>query len=352
MVGSSSDPDGVEEGPDGFRYKPDGLTKQSFSITTSTGQHLHLISYFARSDPSAQTFKQPSLDPALANVRPTKGMYPESAMSDLQTAVGTIQGTAAAFAYSQSQHQPPLYGPPYSLNYVYENASNAYMTGASHSDYGSHDPRSHGGSYAVQPLSGPPPFHHAQVLQNGGQNVATQERDTKLNGHAPPPMVWYNNGYDISGPSTELKPSVITDFADSRCRYPSSSTAPSPGSDEKSQDVSPHTPSHPAAAVPGASVVDMDLVAVADSRQDDYALASPTANLSIEAIIHRDRGEAGPATASGTRYCKHVDRADSKSPSVPGRVPLSAQEIFKEKLGFAEDKRVLRQLDTNAFSVK
>ncbi|KAK2873424.1 cAMP-independent regulatory protein pac2, partial [Arthroderma sp. PD_2] len=38
--------EGGEEGPDGYRYKPDGLMKQSFSITTSTGQHLHLISYY------------------------------------------------------------------------------------------------------------------------------------------------------------------------------------------------------------------------------------------------------------------------------------------------------------------
>ncbi|KAF2772484.1 hypothetical protein EJ03DRAFT_256329, partial [Teratosphaeria nubilosa] len=28
-------------GPDGYRYKPDGLMKQSFSITTNGGQHLH-----------------------------------------------------------------------------------------------------------------------------------------------------------------------------------------------------------------------------------------------------------------------------------------------------------------------
>ncbi|KAF2455343.1 gluconate transport inducer 1/Pac2, partial [Lineolata rhizophorae] len=30
-----------EDGPDGYRYKTDGLVKQSFSITTSDGRHLH-----------------------------------------------------------------------------------------------------------------------------------------------------------------------------------------------------------------------------------------------------------------------------------------------------------------------
>ena len=29
-----------DDGPDGYRYKPDGLMKQSFSITTQSGQHL------------------------------------------------------------------------------------------------------------------------------------------------------------------------------------------------------------------------------------------------------------------------------------------------------------------------
>ena len=35
--GSEEDLDDTE--PDGYRYKPDGLMKQSFSITTSAGQH-------------------------------------------------------------------------------------------------------------------------------------------------------------------------------------------------------------------------------------------------------------------------------------------------------------------------
>ena len=42
--------DSEGEGPDGYRYKPDGLMKQSFSITTQSGQHLHLISYYSRSN--------------------------------------------------------------------------------------------------------------------------------------------------------------------------------------------------------------------------------------------------------------------------------------------------------------
>lgn len=71
-----------EEGPDGYRYKPDGLMKQSFSLTTSTNQHLHLISYYSRSHPAAQVLRQPSNDPSLASIQIPKGMYPESTISD------------------------------------------------------------------------------------------------------------------------------------------------------------------------------------------------------------------------------------------------------------------------------
>ena len=274
-------------------------------------------------------------------------------MNDLQAAGGTFQGPSAAFACSLARHHPSSYEPPYNLPRGYEETSNGYTIATSHPDNGSRDPRSPSGPFAVQSLSFPLPYRHAQVLQNGFSNGAAQDHGAHVNGHAPPPMVWYNNGYDTMASSMEINPSIITDFADPRySRYPSSSTAPSPGSDEKSQDISPRTPSHSAMAIPGAGAMDMDPAVVADPRQDDYPHASPTANLSIEAIINRDGREAGVATVSDARYRKHIDRADSKSPGISGRVPLSAQEIFKDRLGFAEDKRVLSQLNTNAFSVK
>jgi Gti1/Pac2 family transcription factor len=75
----------AEEGPDGYRYKPDGLMKQSFSITTSQGQHLHLISYYSRASPSSQQLRQPTADPQLSSIQPAKGMYPESTVNDQST---------------------------------------------------------------------------------------------------------------------------------------------------------------------------------------------------------------------------------------------------------------------------
>lgn len=80
--GSDEDLDMDGEGPDGYRYKPDGLMKQSFSITTSTGQHLHLISYYSRPHPNSPELPQPTTDPQLRHIVPVKGMYPESTVHE------------------------------------------------------------------------------------------------------------------------------------------------------------------------------------------------------------------------------------------------------------------------------
>jgi len=90
------------DGPDGYRYKPDGLMKQSFSITTSLGQHLHLISYIARTHPTSSVMPQPTTDPALRSIRPEKGMYPESTMHDVPGAPGTQRSPLAGSPYGTS----------------------------------------------------------------------------------------------------------------------------------------------------------------------------------------------------------------------------------------------------------
>jgi len=84
--------DQSEEGPDGYRYKPDGLMKQSFSITTSSGQHLHLISYFSRTANGSQNLTQPSNDGNLRHIRPEKGMYPESTVQDQNSIPAVTRG--------------------------------------------------------------------------------------------------------------------------------------------------------------------------------------------------------------------------------------------------------------------
>lgn len=107
---SDEDPEGE---PEGYRYKVDGLMKQSFSITTSQGQHLHLISYYSRPHPGAPDLPQPNTDPQLRHIIPAKGMYPESSLHDANPPAltrGPMQ------SYNNSPPEPAGYaygwGPP------------------------------------------------------------------------------------------------------------------------------------------------------------------------------------------------------------------------------------------------
>ncbi|RMZ73729.1 cAMP-independent regulatory pac2 [Pyrenophora seminiperda CCB06] len=98
----SSNGDSEGEGPDGYRYKPDGLMKQSFSITTQSGQHLHLISYYSRSNSNNLT--QPANDAQLRHIRPPKNMYPESAVNETQTVPAVTRGPMPGSPYSAPGH--------------------------------------------------------------------------------------------------------------------------------------------------------------------------------------------------------------------------------------------------------
>ncbi|KAF9940222.1 hypothetical protein BGZ67_008133 [Mortierella alpina] len=62
-------------------YRPNGLLKQSFSITTSDNQKLHLISYYTSEDVASERLcNTPSLDPRFAEIVLPKGIYPEMAV--------------------------------------------------------------------------------------------------------------------------------------------------------------------------------------------------------------------------------------------------------------------------------
>lgn len=117
--GSDEDQDMDGEGPDGYRYKPDGLMKQSFSITTSTGQHLHLISYYSRPQPGQPEMPQPTTDPALRHITPVKGMYPESTVHEGQgPAVTRTPMQQQSYMQSPQPHmQPAPRGPPPGYQY-------------------------------------------------------------------------------------------------------------------------------------------------------------------------------------------------------------------------------------------
>lgn len=93
-----------DDGPEAYRYKPDGLMKQSFSITTASGQHLHLISYYCRPLPGQPDLPQPSTDPTLANIVPAKGMYPESSIGESNQTPALTRTPMQQAPYIMAQH--------------------------------------------------------------------------------------------------------------------------------------------------------------------------------------------------------------------------------------------------------
>jgi hypothetical protein len=63
-------------------FKVNGLIKQSFSITVTTGQRLHLISYHSQN--STNGLQIPINDPTLQSICPRKSFFPRSLVNDLQ----------------------------------------------------------------------------------------------------------------------------------------------------------------------------------------------------------------------------------------------------------------------------
>lgn len=112
--GRTSDEDIDDNEPEGYRYKADGLMKQSFSITTSSGQHLHLISYYARPQPGQPEMQQPTNDASLRNVVPVKGMYPESSMGEANQTPALTRAPMQQPPYMMGHHHPHHpYAPQY-----------------------------------------------------------------------------------------------------------------------------------------------------------------------------------------------------------------------------------------------
>lgn len=111
--GRVSDDDMDDNEPEGYRYKADGLMKQSFSITTSTGQHLHLISYYARPQHGQPEMQQPTNDPALRAIVPVKGMYPESSMGESNQTPALTRAPMQQPYMMAPQHPQQPYAPQY-----------------------------------------------------------------------------------------------------------------------------------------------------------------------------------------------------------------------------------------------
>lgn len=187
--GSDSDLDlAGEDGPDGYRYKPDGLMKQSFSITTSSGNHLHLISYYSRSHPAASGLTSPTSDQALRHIRPVKGMYPESTVHEHQNIPAVTRSPMVSAPYSTvpqmagyARQGPPQWSPHYN-GYgqwppppMQQQQQNSPHYGYQYGGGGHHY---QGG--APPPTNGHSPLSHSQSAQ---QTSTPQPHDPHMSGY-------------------------------------------------------------------------------------------------------------------------------------------------------------------------
>lgn len=362
-----------EEGPDGYRYKPDGLMKQSFSITTSQGQHLHLISYYSRSHPTAQVLRQPSTDPNLASIQPAKGMYPESTINDQSSvpavtrspmvgAPGYVVSPGTPGYHRPSAAHPHAYIPP---GYIPHPAAYIYPISPMHTPPG---------HYALQPYTLPPglpplayspshytpsPHHHLTLSQAPPSSYDQRPlRNSESRSSIPPPLPTTSSGQAPLSPYPTSQPPPVYHPSP-----PAPASAPGPASVPIMAPNPAPAPAPEASAEKAAGPYQIDPRLTApvsggetyappatsrpeepqtESRLSDTITVGASQAPTISSLVHSITTSLPPAEKS--QNGSETDRQGSTSPggTKNGAPP---QDIPSEKLGFREDKRALSKLD-------
>ena len=355
--GSDSDVDmGGDESPEGYRYKPDGLMKQSFSITTSIGNHLHLISYYSRQHPAGQALMQPTNDPALRHIRPQKGMYPESTVHE-QSNIPAV--TRTPMNNAQGPPMAPMAGyprhPPHPLAYAQQSPHNQWPsppTGAITNGYASHYnapstlPPPPPPAYPLQAPIGYGPFMSSipQSLPAAYNGTSTPPTDNNLpRPHAPGHhrSTSSGSGYHqyLPNPSPRIgNANLAPPTAQTSQNNSPSSTPPMSKIDPRLMNPSPLSQHQSLPGLTGGSSTRTPSPAPpkrefsSTPTSKDTAISSASTIPSIGAIMN--------STADGYDARR---RSTSRSPG--GSRRDAPQDIPHEKLGFGEDIRALRVLD-------
>lgn len=393
--GDADDQD-ADEGPDGYRYKPDGLMKQSFSITTNSGQHLHLISYYSRSHPTAQPLKQPSTDPALRTIRPQKGMYPEASVSETPNMPAITRGPMPGSPYAQT-HPHLGMGSPYGhpvhppgLIQLYAPAPGwPGSPGATpppqyaifhphHSPvpiaqfYGHpYHPPPHGPTQFDRP---PPPLTTSALPPPAHGAIAPQP-----NGHAPPPPYLPHYRHPLVGApgspgpahnpygAMEPRPELATAHPSQPppATAPPTTAHPAAANGYAYSHAHPHhkpptpPPSSTAGAVPPSKPLptssipeSLALPSPAPTTTTTNGATTPTKTIpSIGALINGQIPEPPSTGADAKSDQGGGSRAGSRSPSHAAGVGAGAARLpsrdlsFTGASSFGEDTRALRKLD-------
>ena len=342
--GSDSDIDiAGDEGPDGYRYKPDGLMKQSFSITTSTGNHLHLISYYSRAQ-AAQGLMQPTQDPALRHIRPQKGMYPES----------TVENAVPIPAVTRTPMPTPPVAPAQQTS-AYPRPAQALVYGPPPVNHWPSPPPGYA-QYPPSSLPPPPsgyvpgPVQFSQSMPIAAQAaIATSYPSGRMSTppfeNLPRPQASAGHHRSVSSgsyptylPNPSPRPGPASLVSSASTGNSPSSTPPMSKIDPRLVNPSPlsqHT------SLPGTTARETvtrtpsptpkrEFSATPTSRDTAFTTASTIP--SIGALVN---GTSGSQAARS--------RSASRSPS--GSRAEGPQDIPHNKLGFGEDMRALRVLD-------
>ncbi|KAI4249332.1 MAG: hypothetical protein LQ352_005694 [Teloschistes flavicans] len=354
-----------EEGPDGYRYKPDGLMKQSFSITTSSGNHLHLISYYSRTHPNAQALNNPTSDPALRHIRPQKGMYPESTVHEQQNIPAVTRAPMASAPYStipqmagyaRGPTQPPSrdYAPagygwapqqpvappqiPYGYHYT---QSQPPTNGHSPLSYPHHLPPSHPQGPSGPPGPPPPHYDHAPAPRPDYRPPPLMHHRTSSSGNGMPQYPQHNPPHVSHPPVTHSptsQPPAHAQQAVAQAQHrPPSSTPPLSKIDPRLMVPSPlaQQPSHPPTHSRSPSPM--------PPRQES-SNSTPTQVTGASSIPSIGSLMNGANGTNGEAQSERVNRSASRSPGGT-RKSEGPKDIPGDKMGFVEDKRALRVLD-------
>ncbi|GAB7366300.1 hypothetical protein MBLNU230_g8100t1 [Neophaeotheca triangularis] len=303
IQGNDADSDGS---PDGYRYKVDGLMKQSFSITTNNGQHLHLISYFSRSAATAQGLMQPTNDPQLRHIRPEKGMYPESTVHEQSNIPAVTRGPMNSPGYSHNQHPPNPYGRmPYGYPPQWAPPSPMH-TPPPHPNYGPY-----GYHPGYPPYPGQHPMHHMQPPPHpaayGHPSMNPYERPHPMGPQAfPPPQYGQPSGQN---------------------GYQTGYSQPYPSHYQSYQPPPLHNPSQAPAYNPPQSARNQQSPQNAQQQQPSQSLPPPPQHQSQQTQPQQQattQSQAHPQAQDAASVRKDSERHDSHQ-SNPEQIPTQSQ---------------------------
>jgi hypothetical protein len=333
------------EGPDGYRYKPDGLMKQSFSITTSSGQHLHLISYYSRSN--SNNLPQPTNDAQLRHIRPPKNMYPESTVNENQAVPAVTRGPMPGSPYNAAHSMGPTspyarpgpVAPMYAVPVYPPTPPNG--TPPMHAYYAQH-PYFYGGIIYAQP-----PYHPQG-------HVFDRPPPQMSNPHAPPghPMLAHHPGHHPAYAAH------VAHAAHAAQQYMSQPPQRAPSAAEQAQhhppQVPPPPPAAPSAPEQGPQLPAINGAAVSASVGINKP-PTPEPSDKSQSQTSESNGAAGarPLPTLGSllngdteKENQSTSRSGSRSPNTAARFPRYLAPERLAKNSSAADSSALNKLNS------